>query len=192
MENLPRRVRHRARAPLWGIAVLFSLPAAGQAIHLSQKLSAHPDTAVGSLSVSVSPSSVNFSLVSNGVATGSSAIQVTTTWNSTLCLLTCTVNLYGYFADPSAALSAGTVGNIPSSAVLGQAPTGTPTAYTTFTQSNPLGGAGASLLLFSQSIFLLTGNSSRTDALSLEINLSQPQQPAGTYSGTLYIQAQTL
>lgn len=172
---------------------MFSCGATGQAIHLNRKLAAHPDTPVGSISVAVSPSSVNFTLVSNGTASGSSAINITTSWSATLCLFTCTVNLYGFFNSSSAALSAGTGGDIPSSAVLGEVPTGTPTTYTAFTQSNPLGGAGASLLLFSQSIFLYTGNSSRTDALSLQIDLSGiPQQPAGTYSGTLYIQAQTL
>jgi hypothetical protein len=168
--------------------------ASGQAIHVNQRLAAHPDTPVNSLSVSVTPSSVNFTLVSNGVAAGSGAIQVTTSWGSGICLFTCTVNLYGYFANSDAALSGGApVVNIPSSAVLGQVPSGSPTAYTPFAQSGPLGGASASLLLFSQSIFLISGKSSRTDALNLEIDLSaQPQLPAGTYSGTLYIQAQTL
>lgn len=191
MGNLLRRVGCCVLP--YGIAVLLSIPVEGQAIHVNHKPSANPNTAVGSISVSASPSSVSFSLVSNGVATGSSAINITTSWSATLCLFTCTVNLYGYFANSSAALSAGTGGNIPSSAVLGEVPTGSPTTYTAFTQSNPLGGAGASLQLFSQSIFLYTGDSSRTDALSLEINLNgTPQQPAGTYTGTLYIQAQTL
>jgi hypothetical protein len=176
------------------MAVLFLSLAQGQAIHVQRhQITAHPDAPVNSLSVSVSPSFVNFTLVSNGTATGSSAIQVTTTWSATLCIWTCTVNLYAYFANASSALSAATGGDIPSSAVLGEVPTGTPTTYTAFTQSNPLGGAGASLLLFSQTADIYTGNTSRTDALSLEINLSgQPQQPAGSYTGTLYIQAQTL
>jgi hypothetical protein len=107
---------------------------------------------------------------------------------------TCTIKLYGYFSTASAALSGGSpVVNIPTSEVLGQVPTGTPTTFTAFTQSAPIGGAGASLLLFTQSFLLLAGAGSRTDALSLEINLvSQPQLPAGTYSGTLFIQAQSL
>jgi hypothetical protein len=108
---------------------------------------------------------------------------------------TCTINLYGYFSNAAAALSGGgsPVVNIPSSEVLGQVPTGSPTSFTSFTQSAPLGGAGASLLLFTQSFFLIAGGGSRTDALSLEINLAnQPQLPAGTYSGTLFIQAQSL
>jgi hypothetical protein len=109
-------------------------------------------------------------------------------------LLTCTINVYGYFTSANAALSGGSpIVNIPSSEVLGQVTTGIPTSYTAFTQSNPFGGAGASLELVSQSFFIISGGSSRTDPLQLEIDLtSQPQLPAGAYSGTLYIQAQSL
>lgn len=121
-------------------------------------------------------------------------VEITTSWGGSLCLLTCTINVYGYFASANAALSGGSpVVSIPSSEVLGQVTTGIPTTYTPFTQSNPLGGSGASLELLTQGFFILSGNNSRTDALQLEINLTnQPQLPAGSYSGTLYIQAQSL
>ncbi len=153
-----------------------------------------PAWAVSSLSLTASPASVNFHLLSRGVANGSSAVQVTTTWDGSICLFTCTVNVYAYFASSTAALSGGSpIANIPSSAVLGQVPTGIPTSFTPFTQSSPFGGAGASLQLLQQSVFLLTFGNTRTDALNLQIDLSgQPQLPAGTYSGTLYIQAQSL
>jgi hypothetical protein len=153
-----------------------------------------PQTAVSSLSLSASPSSVSFHLVSGGIATGSTAVDITTTWGGSFCLLTCTINVYGYFSSAGNALSGSSpVVYIPSSEVLGQVPTGIPTTYTAFTQSNPFGGAGASLQLIQQSFFILTGSGSRTDALNLEINLAtQPQLPAGTYTGTLYIQAQAL
>lgn len=152
-----------------------------------------PDTAVSSLTVSASPSLVTFQLLSKGVATGSSSVAITTTWGGALCVTTCTIKLYGYFSAASAALSGGSpVVNIPTSEVLGQVTTGTPTTFTAFTQTAPFGGAGASLLLFTQSFFLVAGAGSRTDALNLEINLaSQPQLPAGTYSGTLFIRAQS-
>jgi hypothetical protein len=153
-----------------------------------------PETAVSSLTVSASPAFVSFNLLSKGVATGSSSVAITTTWGGAVCVVTCTINLYGYFSSASAALSGGSpVVNIPTSEVLGQVTTGTPTTFTAFTQSAPFGGAGASLLLFTQSFFLTAGAGNRTDALNLEINLvSQPQLPAGTYSGTLFIQAQSL
>ena len=153
-----------------------------------------PDTSVSALSVSASPASVSFQLQSKGVATGSSAVAVTTTWGGAVCLATCTIKLYGYFSNANAALSGGSpVVNIPTSEVLGQVTTGTPTTFTSFTQSGPLGGAGASLLLFTQTFALVATAGSRTDALNLEINLAgQPQLPAGSYSGTLFIQAQSL
>jgi len=164
-----------------------------QAVRISKE-KVSPQTAVSSLTISVSPASVNFNLVSGGISNGSSSIAVTTTWGGSICLFTCTINLYAYFADANAALSGGAPAvNIPSSEVLGQVTTGTPTTFTPFTQSNPVGGAGASLKLFQQSSVLYWGGGSRTDALNLQINLSpQPQLPAGTYTGTLYIQAQSL
>jgi hypothetical protein len=166
-----------------------------QAIRIARSQAVSPNMAVSSMTVTASPSSVNFRLVSRGIATGSNAINITTTWGGSLCLLSCTINLYAYFSGANAALSGGgsPVASIPAAEVLGQVPTGSPTSFTAFTQSNPLGGAGASLLLFQQSFFLITGGGSRTDALNLEINLAnQPQLPAGSYSGTLYIQAQSL
>ena len=167
--------------------------AASQTIRLSRpKGGPTAAAAIGTLTVTVSPASVSFNLVSKGLAVGSGAVAVTTAWSVNLCVGACTINLYGYFANANAALSGGSpVVNIPSSSVLGRVPTGTPTSFTPFTQTAPFGGAGASLLLFSQSFTLLTLPGSRTDALSLEINLAnQPQLPAGTYSGTLFVQAQ--
>jgi hypothetical protein len=153
-----------------------------------------PNMAVSSLSLSATPASVNFQLVAKGVATGSGAVQITTTWGGSLCLFTCSINVYAYFSSANAALAGGSpVVDIPTSEVLGQVPTGTPTTYTPFTQTSPFGGGGASLQLFQQTFTLFAGGNSRTDALNLEINLTnQPQLPAGTYTGTLFIEAQSL
>jgi hypothetical protein len=103
----------------------------------------------------------------------------------------CKLNLYGYFSSSGAALTGGTPAvNIPSSAVLGQVPTGSPLTYTPFTRSNPM--SSASLLLLCE-LFMGGGNGSRTDTLNMEIDLEDlPQLPAGTYTGTLYLQAQML
>jgi hypothetical protein len=178
---------------LAGVVALSAANAVAQVVRVGP-VRPKPATPVSSLSISVTPSNVSFQLVSKGVATGSTPVEITTSWGGTLCLLTCTVNVYGYFTSANAALSGGSpIVNIPSSAVLGQVSTGIPTSYTAFTQSNPFGGAGASLELVSQSFFIISGGSSRTDPLQLEIDLtSQPQLPAGSYSGTLYIQAQSL
>jgi hypothetical protein len=168
--------------------------ARGQAVRVTKLPSggATPQAAVSSLSLMASPSSVTFHLLSKGIATGSTPVNITTSWGGSFCLFTCTINVYAYFANASAAL-VNTKADIPSSAVFGEVTSGTPTSFTPFTESNPLGGAGASLQLLQQSFFLFAGNGSRTDALQLEINLvNQPQLPAGTYNGTLFIQAQAL
>jgi hypothetical protein len=146
-----------------------------------------------SLTVAATPSNVNFTLVSGSTATGSAPVAMTTSWilkNSRT-----TVSLIGYFSSASAALSDGatTPTNIPTSEVLGQVTTGTPTSFTAFTQTAALGPAGAGLTLFTQSISGTNRAASRNDNLNLEINLtSQPQLPAGTYTGTLNLQAQAL
>ena len=146
-----------------------------------------------SLTMSASPTLVNFSLVSGGTAVGSAPVAITTSW--VLKTSRSSVNLYGWFTTPSAALTDGgsPANNIASSLVYGQVATGTPTSYTSFTQSNTLGTASGGLAMFSQAISSTNRASSRTDSLNMEINLATlPQLPAGTYTGTLTLQAQAL
>jgi len=145
------------------------------------------------LSITATPSAVTFTLVQGGVAVGSAPVAIQTKW----LFLPTRANLFlnGYFASSTAALTDGaaTPDYIPASAVLGQMTTGSPTTYTAFTQNTVLGPAGAGLLLFTQSLTSLTRASTRTDNLSLEINLaSLPQLPAGVYTGTLTLQAEAL
>jgi hypothetical protein len=146
-----------------------------------------------SLTVAATPSAVTIPLVSGGTAPGTSPVAITTTW--VLSATRTAVTLVGYFSSATAALTdgAGTPNNIPASEVLGQMTTGTPTSFTAFTQTAPLGAAGAGLTLFTQGLTGTNRSANRTDNLNLEINLaSQPQLPAGTYTGTLNIQAQAL
>jgi hypothetical protein len=146
-----------------------------------------------SLTVAATPSTVAIPLLSGGTAIGSSPVAITTTW--ILSASRTAVTLVGYFSSATAALTDGatTPTNIPSSEVLGQMTTGTPAAFTAFTQTSPLGAAGAGLTLFTQNLSGTNRTANRTDNLNLEINLaSQPQLPAGTYTGTLNIQAQAL
>jgi hypothetical protein len=172
-----------------------------QALRVQQRtLRARPELicVLCSLTVVASPSTVSFMLVQGGVASGSSAIVITTTLNGVTALSS--LKLYGYFSSATAALTDGATipNNIPSSAVLGQMTTGIPTTYTAFTQSNAVGTAGAGLLLFNTSSLLPIGclpalAVCRTDSLNLEINLGAlPQLPAGTYNGSLILQAQAL
>jgi hypothetical protein len=142
----------------------------------------------GTLTVSATPASVSFALVSHGTSAGSSPVTITTTWD--LIGIGSTLNLYGYFTSSTAALTDGRspADLIPSSAVLGLVTTGVPTTYTPFNQTTPFGGGGAGLELVNDSIGLTFGGN-RTDVLSLEINLSGINLPAGTYTGTLTLQA---
>ncbi len=149
-----------------------------------------------SLTVAATPSAVSFNLVAGGTATGSAPVAITTTWVMQASRSTVTVT--GYFSSATAALTSGGTSpvNIPTSEVFGQVTTGAPTTYTAFTQSptgNGLGVSGASLVLFQQAISGTNRASNRTDNLNLQINLaSQPQLPAGSYTGTLNLQAQAL
>ncbi|MGI4853883.1 MAG: hypothetical protein ACRYF4_07560 [Janthinobacterium lividum] len=145
-----------------------------------------------SLSISTSVSSVNFALIPGGTANGSVPIGITTSW--VLAQGRANVVLDAYFLSSTGALTGGTpVVSLPSSTVYGLMATGTPTAYTPFTQSAALGTAGGGLTLFTQALSSSNRNANRTDNLLLQINLSgQPQLPAGTYTGSLILAAQAL
>ena len=162
------------------------LPA--QAVRVGSRGARPQLTLLDTITVTASPASVSFALVSRGTATGSSPIAVTSNWSGNSLLGS--LDLYGYFASASPALSGGTpVASIPSSDVFGQCPTGIPTTFTAFTQTTPFSGA-AGLHIYSNSSILSLGGG-RTDSLNLMINLtSLPQQPAATYIGVLVLQAQ--
>jgi len=150
-------------------------------------------TLAESLTISATPASVNFTLVAGGTAVGSAPVVITSNW--ILSTTRANVKLYAWFATPTAALTDGlsTPDNIPSSEVLGQVTSSTPTSYTAFTQSNTVGTANGGLLLYTQTLTSSNRSSNRTDNLNLEINLgAQPQLPAGSYTGLLNIQAQAL
>jgi hypothetical protein len=145
-----------------------------------------------SLTVSTTVSTVNFSLVNGTTVAGSAAVPITTTW--VLQPTRTSVTLYGFFASSTAALTNGlaTPSNIPSANVLGQVTTGAPATFTAFSQTNSgFGAASASLVLFNQAVSYANANfvGTRTDNLNLEIN-TPVTLPAGTYTGTLTLQAQ--
>ncbi len=142
----------------------------------------------GTLSLSATPSAVNFTLVHGGIAPGSSGVTITTTFSGIG--IGTTMDLYAYFASPASALTDGRspANLIPSSAVLGQVTTGLPTAYTAFTQTTPFNAAASGLHLYDETDTLNIGVT-RTDVLNLEINLSGVSIPAGTYTGTITLQA---
>lgn len=183
------------RMPLLPAALLLLSfgPKASAQINSSQATVTLNATLAESLTISANPATVTFPLVSGATANGSEPVAITTSW--VLKASRANVNLYAWFLTPSAALTDGgsPANNIASSLVLGQVTTGTPTSYTAFTQSNTLGTAGGGLQLFTQAISSTNRTATRTDNLGLQINLTTlPQLPAGTYTGTITLQAQAL
>ena len=152
-------------------------------------------TLAETLTISATPSAVSFTLSQGGSANASAPVVITSNW-----LLSSgrgSVKLYGYFTAPTAALTDGatTPNNIPTSEVFGAVTSGgTTSTATAFTGNGAFGGSGASLLLYNQAVSAANRYvSGRTDSLALSINLSgQAQLPAGSYAGTLNLQAQAL
>ncbi len=148
------------------------------------------------LTIGATPNTVNFPLVSGAVAAGNNPITITTTW----VLAPNRANVYvdAFFSNPAAALvGVSTQGgaNIPASAVLGSVTpaSGTATAFAPFTATTPL---GTGLQVFSQALTTGTRAATRTDALALQVSLTDPTLSAligaDSYAGTLTIQAQAL
>jgi hypothetical protein len=176
-----------------GLAAMVSPAAFCQALDSSPATVSLTATLSESLTISATPAAVNFSLVSGGTATGSAPVAIKTTW--VLSSSRSSVTLTGWFSSATQALSSGgaTPVYIPTSEVLGQVNSGTFNAFTQSPAAGALGVAGASLALFTQSVTTANVSANRTDNLNLEINLaSQPQLPAGTYDGTLNLEAQAL
>lgn len=148
-------------------------------------------TLLETLTVAVTPGAVSFALVAASSANGSTPVAITTTW--ALSPTRTTVDLYGSFSSATAALSDEAGHTLASSTLFGQVTTGLPSTFTAFTQTGPFGAAGASLHLFSQAITLTNVSGTRTDNLSLRINLSSvPQPSSAVYEGILHIHAQAL
>lgn len=144
-------------------------------------------TLAETLTVSLSASTVNFNLTA-GSATNAGSTNVTATTAWVLQPGRTAVKVYAYFASSAAALTDGAGDNIPS-ADFTIADNGG--AATALTNSVVFGGASAGLQLANVAITGANKNSSRTDAMAFNINLSTlGQLPAATYTGTLNIQAQ--
>jgi hypothetical protein len=132
------------------------------------------------------------SLTDNAVNTFPTPVGITTAWDVNPGQ-TNTVNLVAYFTTPAQAL-VGPATQIPSSRVLGRMTTGLPVAFTAITQTAlaGVGTVGGSLRLFAQSISGPNKNSSRTDNLDLQIDLTGfPTLAPGLYTGTLNLKAVT-
>jgi len=149
-------------------------------------------TAAQAITVSVtSGSTVNFTLAQGAAAAGDVSPAISTTWNLNPGL-TGAVSLFGYFSTPSAALTDG-VYDIAATYVKGRMTTGAVASYTAFTQTNAVGPANSSLLLFTENITGANKIKTRSDNLDLQVDLtSSATVPASTYAGTLHIQARAI
>ena len=142
-----------------------------------------------SITVSLSSNAVNFILTSGSANNpGSMSVTATTSW-----LLRPNVNslkLYAFFSSSTSALTDGAGNNIPSADFQISDNAG---AFNALTNTVPFGGANAGLQLSSTPILGNNRSGTRTDLMTFNINLVPlPTLPAGTYTGTLTIQAQAI
>jgi len=142
-----------------------------------------------SISVSLSGNAVNFNLTA-GSSNNPGSVGVTATTSWLLKPSVGSVNLYAFFSNSAAALTDGAGDNIPSADFQISDNAG---PFTALTSTVPFGGANAGLLVSSVKILGNNKSGTRTDVLNFNINLSTlPNMNAGTYTGTLTIQAQAI
>lgn len=138
---------------------------------------------VGSIGVSATPANVNLTLVPGSIS-AAQTVAVTSYW---FLQAVSQASLYAFFSSTDALTNG--IDVIPSSAVIGQMPSGSVPTATSFTQSGPF-ATGSGLKLFTRTV-VVGLNTTSTDTLYLQVNLSSlPQLGAGTYSGTMSLQVQ--
>ena len=181
--------KYSALTALFATVVVIAPSQASAQLNSNEASVSLSATLLESLTVSVLPGAVNFSLTSGSATNpGNVTVAVTTSW--TLALTRDTVTLYGYFSSASAALvhtSPVNTVDIPSSRVEVSVNGG---ANQAFNQTVAFGAASAGRQLASQSLSVLNIVGSRTDTIALNINLSSYQLPADVYTGTLRLRAQ--
>lgn len=165
---------------------------------IQSTVSAMPGTppTTSSISVAVNAGSVQSlaNVTDNVVNNFPSPVTITLTWE--LHPSTANVQVIGYFATPTAAMTSGPV-SIPAAWIKGRVltpgVTGAPTSFTAFTQNaaGGVGSMGGSLPLMTQSILGYSKTGSRTIDLELQLDLVGRALTPGKYTGTLNIRAVT-
>lgn len=142
-----------------------------------------------SLTLTLSANAVNFTLASGSANNpGSTSITATTAW--TLKPSVGGVKVYAFFANSASALNDGAGDNIPSADFQISDNGG---AFAALTNTVPFGGANAGLQLSSTKVIGTNKTGTHNDVMNFNINLTPlPNLPAGTYTGTLTIQAQAI
>jgi hypothetical protein len=172
--------------PLAFLIFLFPLRLQAQAITTGISSVSLSANVTESLTITVPVGSVAFGALTPGATTaGLPTVAVQTDW--VLKPSRTVVRLVGYFDTTNALTDAGPpAANITTSQVFGKVNGG---ARNSFTQTiSGFGVAGSALQLFSETITGANKVATRNDTLDLEID-ADAQQPAGTYAGTLRIQA---
>jgi hypothetical protein len=174
---------------LGGVAVVtfaVAIPAQAQA-NLQSNTATVALTATKNSTLTVSPAASSATLASitdNSNVNNFTPVNVTTAWNLTGGT---SVNLVGWFGTPAQALANGT-NFIPSTRVEGRVGA---TAFAAFDDAGigTTGVAGGSLVLFSEGVGPASLLGSRTDQLDLRLDLTGMTTVAGSYTGTLNLQA---
>ena len=173
------------------VAAALALAAAGTVqaqVGLTSNTATVTLNATKTSTLTVTPSTGTTTLASitdNSNANVFPNVGLTTAWNLTAGT---SVNLIGWFTTPASALANGAA-VIPSSNVEGGINGGGWTAFTGAAVGG-VGVAGGSLQLFNQAVAAVNYFANRTDQLNLRLNLvGFPTTSAGTYTGTLNVQA---
>jgi hypothetical protein len=182
-----QRPLNRALAVAAALALAAATTAQAQ-VGLTSNTATVTLNATKNSTLTVSPTTATATLASitdNSNANNFTNVGLTTAWNLTAGT---SVNLIGWFATPASALANGAA-TIPSSNVEGGINGGGFSAFTTGAVGG-VGVAGGSLQLFNQAVAAANYLGTRTDQLNLRLNLvGFPTTSAGTYTGTLNVQA---
>lgn len=168
-------------------AILFTAPSRAQVLNTGASPISLNAVLQDSITLSLSSHAVNFTLVGGSANNpGSTRITATTFW--VLRPNVGSLNLYAFFSSSSAALTDGAGHNIPSADFQISDNGG---AFAALTNTVPFGGANAGLRVSSVPIRGYNRIGIKFDQMTFNINLAPlPNLAAGTYTGTLTIQAQ--
>ena len=175
-----------------GLALAVSSVSYGQNLNSTAANVTLNATLAESLTVSTTVTTLPITLVAGGVSTATTPFTINTAWVLKSGAGRGNVQVVSYLGSSTAALTDGSGDNIPASAVSGQINgAGGFSAYTGGA-SNGIGLAAATLPIGTTAITSANRNGSRSDTLSLKVDLSTgslPQLPAASYTGTLSLQA---
>jgi hypothetical protein len=140
-----------------------------------------------SLTVSAAPGTVNFILPASGIAPGSAAVVVNTSW--VLAPARTSLSVYAFLGSAAAALTDGAGNNIPSSKVSGSVNAG---PMSTFTGASPFSANASITVVNALAINNFNRSANRADNVALQIDTTGLNLPAGTYTGVMTVQAQAI